>query len=276
MCSINHNLKAIYIHIPKNAGLYVKKVLEKHYGFITFSLIHEDHDEFVDEYEPFHDPEIGWISIRKKGMLNYYMSSKIHDKEMKITKAQWDSYFKFTFVRNPYEKVVSAWKFAMETDKLFKFPPVFSLLDFLKTKDTTTNYTYTHGFITQTDHLLNLEDKLDIQYIGKFEDLNEELCNVLFKLGIKKITHYGMIKGNFVVNLRKGKKTSYDRYYNQEALELANELFKDDFANFHYKKCETIEELQEDSKKYYCDEELFVEKNKLLLEKLQKEGKTIM
>ena len=28
MCSINHELKAIYIHIPKNGGLYVEEILE--------------------------------------------------------------------------------------------------------------------------------------------------------------------------------------------------------------------------------------------------------
>ena len=35
MCSINHDMKAIYLHIPKNGGLYIQNVLEKYYGFKT-------------------------------------------------------------------------------------------------------------------------------------------------------------------------------------------------------------------------------------------------
>ena len=33
MCSINHDLKAIYIHVPKNGGLYVEQILKRYYGF---------------------------------------------------------------------------------------------------------------------------------------------------------------------------------------------------------------------------------------------------
>ena len=32
MCSINHNLKALFIHIPKNGGSYVAEILSKYYG----------------------------------------------------------------------------------------------------------------------------------------------------------------------------------------------------------------------------------------------------
>ena len=31
MCSINHNLKAIFIHIPKNGGSYISEILSKNY-----------------------------------------------------------------------------------------------------------------------------------------------------------------------------------------------------------------------------------------------------
>ena len=38
MCSINHDLKAIFIHIPKTAGTYLADVLHKNYGFKKYYL----------------------------------------------------------------------------------------------------------------------------------------------------------------------------------------------------------------------------------------------
>ncbi len=50
MCSINHDLKAIYLHIPKNGGLYVQNILEKYYNFKTIYFTRSDHYLFdIDE-----------------------------------------------------------------------------------------------------------------------------------------------------------------------------------------------------------------------------------
>ena len=32
MCSINHDKKAIFIHIPKTGGSYIAEILQKNYG----------------------------------------------------------------------------------------------------------------------------------------------------------------------------------------------------------------------------------------------------
>ena len=46
MCSINHDKKAIFIHIPKTGGSYVADILEKHYGFKKYYLQRPDHNSF--------------------------------------------------------------------------------------------------------------------------------------------------------------------------------------------------------------------------------------
>ena len=43
MCSINHDMKAIFFHIPKNGGLYVENILNKYYGFKTYYFTRKDH-----------------------------------------------------------------------------------------------------------------------------------------------------------------------------------------------------------------------------------------
>ena len=47
MCSIHHDLKAIYIHIPKTGGSYVSSVLSQYYGFKTYYLKRPDHNYFT-------------------------------------------------------------------------------------------------------------------------------------------------------------------------------------------------------------------------------------
>ena len=39
MCSINHDKKAIFIHIPKNGGSYIAETLNKYYGFQNYYLL---------------------------------------------------------------------------------------------------------------------------------------------------------------------------------------------------------------------------------------------
>jgi hypothetical protein len=90
MCSINHELKAIYIHIPKNGGLYIEDILTKYYGFRTLYFTRNDHEEFTDSLNNFDPNKLlnGFIHIRKKGILRYFSTSKEHNEK---TDAAWDA-----------------------------------------------------------------------------------------------------------------------------------------------------------------------------------------
>ena len=77
MCSINHDLKAIFFHIPKNGGLYVQNILEKYYGFDTVYFTRKDHYLFDDEKNKERNIKMysrlknGFIKIRKNGIFRY-------------------------------------------------------------------------------------------------------------------------------------------------------------------------------------------------------------
>ena len=101
MCSINHDKKAIFIHIPKTGGSYVADILEKHYGFKKYYLQRPDHNSFCtgkDKSVKMHENKI-------HGTLMYYQTSPYINKIMKMNQEKWNSYFIFTFVRNPYDKM---------------------------------------------------------------------------------------------------------------------------------------------------------------------------
>ena len=157
MCSINHDLKAIFVHVPKNGGLYIQNILEKYYNFKTIYFTRSDHYLFDSDdnkdynIENYKNISNGFINIKKQGVFRYYSTSNEFNQQAQMDENKWNSYYKFTFVRNPYSKCVSAFKYIVKDEEV-------SFDDFLDKKDIVNNYIYTHSYISQYEHLLNKEN----------------------------------------------------------------------------------------------------------------------
>ena len=263
MCSISHDLQAIFIHIPKCGGLFVEKILTDFYNFTTFYFTHENHCDFIDVNEKIDEEQPpGFLCIKKHGILRYFMSSVKHSEKQNMNMEKWNQYNKFTFIRNPYDKIVSAWKYI---NKISLEPPI-TFRNFLRSKDTCNPFTYFHAFITQYEHLLNINNELKIDFFGKFEELNDNLSNILLRLN-EKIKHSCAIKTNKKKN-SSGDSINYVEYYTDDLIQIVNELFEIDFIKFGFKKCNNMDELTENSALYFVSDEMFVSNNEVLLNKL--------
>ena len=90
MCSINHEKKAIFIHIPKTAGSYLAEVLQKNYGFKNYYLQRPDHKQFcfhIDNSVKYHENKI-------HGTIVYYKTSKYLNRIMGMNEEKWNTYHK--------------------------------------------------------------------------------------------------------------------------------------------------------------------------------------
>ena len=281
MVSINHDLKAIFIHLPKNGGSSISSILHNHYGFDGVRAYRTDHCEFnedvhnmkLENYEQIdstlHKRFVkvhATYNIRRRGIIRYFRQenlkegssvrkkgertkifylrkkfSKVND--VAITDEMWKTYFKFVFIRNPYDRVISGWKFSTRG-----MPIRPKLIDFMRNKNKVTNVAYSHTFITQKAHLIESDNKtIDFDYYGDFNNLNEELIKVLLHLGVKTIKHEKLIEKDIIMNKghEEETKTPYYKYYeNQEILDLVNNHFREDFEYFGYKMYEKIDELK--------------------------------
>lgn len=234
MCSINHDLKAIFIHIPKTAGIYIRSTLEKYYCFDLYLLKRPDHETFCNTNLKYNgNSELNLTFCCNKGVISYYKSSPELNEIMDLDDEKWKNYKKFCVVRNPYAKAISAWKYLMRTLNLN--------IDFgvyLKFKDIVSENEYWHLFISQYENLIDENNELLIDYIIKFENLENEFQSVLNKIGIDKICHDDLIVKN-----KSESDDYYKNYYNQESLKIINEIYEKDFDFFNYKMYDNIDDF---------------------------------
>jgi len=268
MCSINHDLKVIFIHTPKCGGLFIEKVLERFYNFKTYYFTHENHDEFIKLNILKSNNSHGFLNITEKGVLNYFMSSEIHNKETNMTTEKWNSYKKFAVNRNPYDRFISALKYIYKTNNTnFTFEDFVrnKLNDYNEQKFTNTNsYEYFHLFIPQYQHLIDVNDEFKIDYFINFQNLNKDFCYTLLELGVPKIKHRSILLDNRKIN-ESEKNNNYHQYYDTKLINFVNDVFDIDFNKFNYNKCFTVEELTNDSLIYYQSPDQFCKNNINLL-----------
>lgn len=246
MIYISHELKAIYIHIPKCGGCYTRNILKKYYNFKTVNFKNKNHEDYCDNTKNYNVSKFNCVSINKKGILRYYYDNPVFNKLMNMDTDKWNSYYKFTFVRSPYKKIVSAYLYMVQS-KVYRNNSIYDETDFYKTfidfvnnKEKITNIGFFHGFITQYDHLLDCDNKLNINYIGNVDNLSYDLTNVLHLLGVKEIKHIESYDDK--QNTSKHIIPFYE-HYNETIFNEVNKFFDIDFKIFNLKKFENYNDF---------------------------------
>lgn len=183
---ISHNKKIIFIHCPKCGGESIEKAI---FGKADVSYK-------GDPYEG--SPEKHW------GYEDYI---KHHGRQL------FDDYFVFSFVRNPWDRAVSR---IMYRNKRFKRPMEISLQ--LLKEECCINKPLCED--------LMLKRKCVVDFIGRFENLQEDFNIVCDKIGIprQKLPHEN-----------KSNHKHYTEYYDDETRQLVAEKYAEDIEYFGYK-----------------------------------------
>ncbi len=189
-------LQCIFIHIPKCAGQSVRATL-------------------FNDLQP--------------GHINVYTYQQIFPRSI------YNKYFKFSIVRNPWDRLVSAYFFmksggAHKKDLDWAEENLGSFTDF----PTFVKYglplakiqTWPH-FRPQVEFLKGQNEKIELDYIGRFENIENDFDYIRKRLGVKTELLY--------VNRTKSKRDPYQTYYSDEIREIAAEVYKEDIEAFDYK-----------------------------------------
>lgn len=124
------------------------------------------------------------------------------------------NYYIFTFVRNPWDRVVSiARHFSLSVPKTLKYAG---------TKKYTQAF-YTHSIPCSTS-THNRNNRQIVDFVGRFENIQEDFNHVLKEIGIIADLQFK----------NKGNRTAYKDYYNKDTIKKVAEIYKKDIDLFGY------------------------------------------
>jgi len=199
---ISHKHKAIFVHIPKTAGTSIEEAM----GIkVLKGVVLRSHKTTVIKgvkYAPQHFT----CSILKT-----------HPR----TKDYWKKYFKFSFVRHPYTRVLSEFFWVKKKKcKIFN-PKMFN--EFLESYYMKLN---TDHKLPQSDFLY-VNGQLQVDWVCKFENLGKSYRRLSKKLKLPhKIPHIQ----------RSNNRRAYSTLLTAQNKDFIYELYKQDFINFNYER----------------------------------------
>ena len=201
---LSHSKKFIFIHNYKVAGSSISNVLAR--------------------YQPNY-----WTGaiLRKTGATKYYPilanfgqhASALEVREL-VPEEVFDSYYKFTFVRNPWDWQVSLYSYMSQHKAHFQHDVVRNF-----TFDEYIDWRIDCDLVLQSERIADGQRSILVHFVGRFENLGTDFSEICEKLGIElRLPHKNP-----------SKHSAYRKYYTDKTYQLVKEAFEEDIALFNYK-----------------------------------------
>lgn len=231
---ICHHYRSIFIHIPKAAGQSIEHTFLNLLGLnweTRAPLLLRSND----------CPDLGPPRLA-------HLKAEEYVRYKYIPQDIFDSYFKFAFVRNPWSRLVSIYRF-------MGFYKHYDFKSFAMSIVTDGIWQKNYWFIgPQSEFVCDADGRVLVDFIGRTENVQSDFGQVCVRLGLSPITlcHINRseaiaprpglhpralmeflafkIKGRHITNY-----CTYQDYYDQESMEFVGELYKSDVELFNYR-----------------------------------------
>jgi hypothetical protein len=232
---ISHKHKCVFFHIPKVAGqsieLFFLKLNHLDWENRESLLLKENHDRTKGP------PRLAHLKSHEYVKYNY------------LNQKEFDSYYKFSFVRNPWARVVSMYKFGNYNHCISFSRFVKNILPRLIKKE--------EWFYGKQYNFIYHKNSINVDFVGRFENLNQDFGKVCDKLNLdftrlphknkseKKVGYkkfkqqlkFFMFNPLETLNFKPDsiKSKDYRDYYTSELIDLIYQMYKEDVETFNYK-----------------------------------------
>ena len=211
---ISYKNKCIFIHIPKTGGTSLESLIWKKNEKVESNLWMG----FIDEYH----------NKFQTGGLQHLLSSQV---KKEVGEEIFNSYFKFTIIRNPYDKAVSQFEYLKKRKDLrdylgFKVGDSFNkYLELIQKKKHV-------QWEPQSNFIFDDENNCIVDFMGRFESFNDDTKKILKQLGLEK-KFFGLIDNN-IPHLNKSSRREYKFYFEPQSKKTFESIYKRDLDLLNY------------------------------------------
>jgi chondroitin 4-sulfotransferase 11 len=193
---ISNQAKCIFVHIQKTGGASVEQLLRAN-------------DAGIEQNSLEGRRHISAVELRAR-----------------VAPEIWGAYFKFAFVRNPWDRLVSWYHMCVQTPTANRFAlyikdnaPTFD--DFLKKTTTGMAERTTRN---QLDYVTDDQGEIIVDFIGRYEQLEDEFSRIKKRLSLDaELPH-----------VNKSAHDDYRKYYTDETRDIVSKRFEKDIRHFGY------------------------------------------
>ncbi|WP_207063156.1 sulfotransferase family protein [Motiliproteus sp. SC1-56] len=223
---ISEKYECVFVHIPKAAGQSIERFFLNLHG-----LSWKERAPLLLRYNP--EPDLGPERLAHLKS-SEYVSCGYLDED------QFNRYFKFTFVRNPWARLVSEFRYR-DYDKQMSFRD-FVLGGLPEECDYSDAYRH---IAPQYDFVYDESGKLLVDFVGKFENLQDDFKVVCEALAIQGSTlphaNLSTRENSLKERVKKiiwrkkpSRRYHYTEYYDAETREVVENMYAKDIATFGY------------------------------------------
>jgi hypothetical protein len=202
---ISPNHKYVFVAVPKTGTHAVRQALRPHMGAGDMEQV----GLFVKRQFPIAD-----LAKVGHGHISLEQLRKFMDP------AKFAEYFKFAFVRNPFDRFISYCSFITRERGAFKTDPQKVMRRVLA------NPPSEHVlFWPQNTFLVDGEGKLLTDYVGRVETMQQSFEFIASKIGVPAVQ---------LEKVNATERSAYRDYYDQELIDGVAKLYADDLRLFEY------------------------------------------
>lgn len=219
---ISHRYRFIFIHIFKTGGSSVRTILVPYSRLI---------DRMAYEYKVTRKlygsivRVMNWHDDGMRQFTGFHKHEGAHSAQIKLRPDVFDTYFKFAFVRNPFDWVVSLYSYIAGSED-HKDHAMVVRMDF----NEFVTWFVDQEPLRQSDFVTSPESgDLLVDYVGRLESLSEDLDAICMRIGVEDAAYVPHVNPS-----RERVHASYAAYYDRASRSTIASYFQEDLQRFGY------------------------------------------